>query len=79
MSKISGHGHVLILMDGANVDGRMDLQKRETVKECTDGGSVVKPLMFKLDYCNLSSNVNNVSIEVRKRMYPLIREVLCFI
>jgi hypothetical protein len=76
MPKINGHGHVLILTDGAYVDGRMDLQKRETVKECTGGGPVGKPPMLKLNHCNLSSNVNNMNIEVRKRECTLIREVL---
>ncbi len=38
MPKTSGHRHVLILTDRAYVDGRMDLQERETMKECTGGG-----------------------------------------
>ena len=67
MPKISGHGHVLILTDGAYVDRRMDLLKRETVKECTGSGSVRKPPMLKLNYCNLSSNASDKNIEVRKR------------
>jgi hypothetical protein len=79
MPKISGHGHVLILTDGAYVDGRMDLQKRETVKGCTGGGLVTKPSMLKSNHCNLSSNVYNMNTEVRKRECILIREVLCFI
>ncbi len=79
MLKISGHGHVLILTDGAYVDGRMDLQKRETVKGCTGSGPVRKPLMLKSNHCNLSSNVYNMNTKVRKRECTLIREVFCFI
>ena len=79
MPKISGHGHILILTDEAYVDGRMDLQKRETVKGCTGGGPMRKPPMLKSNHCNLSSNVYNMNTEMRKRKCILIQEVLCFI
>jgi hypothetical protein len=79
MPKISGHGHVLILMDGTYVDGRMYLQKRETVKECTGGGPVGEPPMLKSDDCYLNSNIRDKSVEVRKRECTLIQEALCFI
>ena len=72
MPKINGHGHVLILIDETFVDGRMYLQNREKVKECTDGGPVVEPLMLKLDACSLNSNSNDKSIEVRKRVCTLV-------
>ena len=79
MPKISGHEHVLILTDRACVDGRMYLQKRETVKEYTDGGPVGEPSMLKLDYCYLSNNIGDKIIEVRKRVWTLTEGVLCFI
>jgi hypothetical protein len=50
MPKISGLGHVLILMDGVYFDGRMDLQKREIVKESIGGGLVGESPMLKLNY-----------------------------
>ena len=38
MPKISGLGHDSILMDGVNLDGRIDLQKiRKIAKESTGG------------------------------------------
>jgi hypothetical protein len=46
MPKISGHGHVLTRTDGAFTDGRVYLQKRENVKECTGGGPVGEPPML---------------------------------
>ena len=51
MPNISGHEHVLILMDEAYFDGRMDLQKREIVKEYTGGRLVGKSPMLMLDHC----------------------------
>jgi hypothetical protein len=51
MHKISGLGHVSISMDGINLDGRRDLQKRKIVKESTGGGPVAKSPMLKSDYC----------------------------
>jgi hypothetical protein len=51
MTNISGHEHVLILMDEAYFDGRMDLQKREIVKEYTGGRLVGKSPMLKLNHC----------------------------
>jgi hypothetical protein len=79
MPKISGHGHVLILTDRAYVDGRMDLQERETVKECTGGGPVGDPPMLKSNYCYLSSDISDKNIEVRKSECTLTEGVLCFI
>jgi hypothetical protein len=79
MPKINGHGHVLILTDRACVDGRMYLQKRETVKEYTGGGPVGEPPMLKSDYCYLSNNIGDKIIEVRKRVCTLTEGVLCFI
>ena len=79
MPKINGHRHVLILTDGAYVDGRMDLQERETVKECIGGGPVGEPPMLKSNYYYLSSNISDKNIEVRKREYILTEGVLCFI
>jgi hypothetical protein len=70
MPKISGHGHVLTLTDGAYTDGRMYLQKRETVKECTGGGPVGEPPMLKSDACYLNKNIYSKSIEVRKECVP---------
>jgi hypothetical protein len=77
--KISGHGHVLILTDGACVDGRIYLQKRETMKECTGGGSMGEPPIIKSNDCYLNSNIRDKSIEVRKRECTLIQEALRFI
>ena len=57
MPKISGHGHVLILTDGSCVDGRIYLQKRETVKECTGDGPVGEPPMLKSNDGYLNSNI----------------------
>ena len=70
MPKINGHGHVLILTDEACVDRRIYLQKRETVKECTGGGPAGEPPMLKLNDCYLDSNINDKSIEVRKKSVP---------
>jgi hypothetical protein len=50
MPKISGLGHVLILMDGVCFERRMDLQKREIVKECIGGKPVGESPMLKLNY-----------------------------
>ncbi len=72
MSKISGSGHVLTLTDGTYDDGRMYLQKRETVKECTGGRPVGEPPILKSDACYLSSNISDKSVEVRKRECTLI-------
>ena len=77
MPKISGHGHVLILTDEACIDGRIYLQKREIVKECTGSGPVGEPPMLKSNDCYLNSNIRDKSIEVRKRECTLIQEVLC--
>ena len=79
MPKINGHEHVLILTDGACVDGRMYLQKREIVKEYTSGGPVGEPPMLKSDYCYLSNNIGDKIIEVRKKVCTLTEGVLCFI
>ena len=78
MPKISGHGHVLTLMDGTCTGGWMYLQKRETVKEGTGGGPVREPPMLKSD-ANLDKNIGFENVEVRKRMYTLVWEALSFI
>jgi hypothetical protein len=44
----------------------MYLQKRETVKECTGGGSVGEPLMLKSDTRYLNKDIYSESVEVRK-------------
>ena len=79
MPKISGRGHVLILTDGACVDGRIYLQKRETMKECTGSGPVGELPMLESNDCYLNSNISDKSIEVTERECTLIQEVLCFI
>jgi hypothetical protein len=72
MPKISGHGHVLTWTDGVFSDGRVYLQKRETVKEYTGGGPMGKPLMLKSDACDLK-DIYSESIEVRKECVPCLR------
>ena len=72
MPKFSGHGHVLTWTDGVFTDGRLHLQKRETVKEYTGGGPVGEPLMLKSDACDLK-DIYSESIEVRKECVPCLR------
>ena len=79
MPKINGHGHILILTDGSCVDGRIYLQKRETVKKCIDDGPVGEPPMLKSNDGYLNSNIWDKSIEVRKGECTLIQEALRFI
>ena len=72
MPKISGHGHVLTRTDGACTDGRVYLQNKKNVKECTGGGPVGEPPMLKLNVCYLEQNINSESVEVRKRVCILV-------
>jgi hypothetical protein len=72
MPKISGHGHVLTLMDETCTGGRMYLQKRETVKEGIGDGPVREPPMLKSDARYLDKNIGSKNVEVRKRMCTLV-------
>jgi hypothetical protein len=47
-------------------------KKRETVKECTGGGSVGEPPMLKSDARYLNSNICDECVEVRKKVCTLI-------
>ena len=49
----------------------MYLQKREIIKECTDGGSIGEPPMLKSNARYLDKNICSESIEVRKRVCTL--------
>ena len=71
MPKISGHEHVLILMDETYVGGRLYLQNRETMNEGTGGGPMVEPPMLKSDFCYLNNTINDKSAGVRKRVCTL--------
>ena len=47
MPKISGHEHGFTQMDGTCNDGRVYLQNRENMKQCTGGGPVREPPILK--------------------------------
>ncbi len=66
-------------MDGACIDGRVYLQKKETVKGCTGGVPVKEPPMLKSDVRPPNQDISFESIEVRKRVCTLFEGFLCFI
>ena len=57
-------------MDGVYTGGRMYLQKRETMKECTGGDPMGEPPMLKSDARYLNKNIYSESVEVRKECVP---------
>ena len=57
-------------MDGVYTGGRMYLQKRETMKECTGGHPVGEPPMLKSDARYLNKNIYSESVKVRKECVP---------
>ncbi len=73
-SKISEHGHILTRTDGAYIDGRVYLQNKENVKECTGSGPVGEPPMLKSNVCYLERDINSESIEVRKECVPCLSD-----
>jgi hypothetical protein len=73
MPKIRRHRHVSTRMDRACTDGRVYLQKKETVKGCTGGGLVKEPPMLKSDVRPPDQDVSFESIEVRKRVCTLFK------
>ncbi len=56
-------------MDGSCSNKRVYLQKKETVKGCTDDGPVKEPPMPKSGIRSLNQDISFESIKVIKRAY----------